>query len=264
MRDKFNREITYLRISITDKCNLRCTYCMPEDGVELQSHSDFLSFEQIEKVVKSAARLGIRKIRLTGGEPLIKNGIVNLVKMISAVDDITEIGMTTNGILLPKFAKDLKNAGLSNLNISCDTLDEIKYRNYTRGGVLNDVLNGIEAARNEDFPIKLNMVVQTGTSKNEILQMQKFCDEKKIKLQLINHYSLLTEKQDYTFDRPPKCAICNRIRLLADGNLKPCLHSENEVKIDFDNIEKSLRKAILEKPKSGKICTKRKMFEIGG
>lgn len=264
MRDLFNREINYLRISVTDKCNLRCVYCMPEEGVNFIPHKDLLSFEEITKVVEEAAKLGINKIRLTGGEPLVKNGIVGLVKMISKVDGIRIIGMTTNGILLPKFAKELKNVGLTSLNISCDTLDAEKYLATTRIGNLSDVLAGIDAAINEGFPIKINMVVQDKTHSNKIDEMQNFCNTKGLKLQLINHYSLENKKQDYQFDRPPKCALCNRIRLLADGTLKPCLHSEDEIKVDFENLEKSLRITILNKPRSGDVCTNRKMWEIGG
>ena len=123
MLDRFNREINYLRISVTDKCNLRCIYCMPEEGVPIRNHADFLSFEDIEKVVKEAAKLGINKIRLTGGEPLVKKDIEKLVEKIANIEGIKEVTMTTNGILLPQKAKALQKAGLKRVNISCDTLD---------------------------------------------------------------------------------------------------------------------------------------------
>ena len=265
MLDRFNREINYLRISVTDRCNLRCVYCMPADGIPLKQHKDFLTFEQIYSVVKEAAKIGFNKIRLTGGEPLVKRDIEKLVEMIASVEGIKTIGMTTNGILLPQKAKLLKEAGLSSLNISCDTLNPERYKKITRIGELDWVLKGIDAALKENFPIKINMVVTNETTEKEIEEMQKFCDDKNMKLQLINHYDLTSEKlNNYTFDRPPNCAFCNRIRLLADGTLKPCLHSNIEVKVDFNNIRQSLIKAIKLKPESGYVCTNRAMYEIGG
>jgi len=265
MLDKFNREINYLRISVTDKCNLRCTYCMPEEGVPIRKHEDFLSFEQIKKIVQEAAKLGIKKIRLTGGEPLIKNGIEKLVEKISNIEGIEIVSMTTNGILLPQKANILKKAGLKSLNISCDTLGKKKYEKLTRGGDIQNVLKGIDAAIAAGFQTKINMVILENTEKKEIRNMQDFCDKKGIKLQLINHYSLVSEKQEhYTFDRPPNCANCNRIRLLADGSLKPCLHSNEEIKIGLNDIRDSLIKTILSKPKSGNVCSNRNMTEIGG
>ncbi len=265
MLDKFNREINYLRISVTDKCNLRCLYCMPEEGVPIRKHEEFLTFEQIEKIVQEAAKLGIKKIRLTGGEPLVKNGIEKLVEKISNIKGIEIVSMTTNGILLPQKATLLKKAGLKNVNISCDKLEEKKYKKLTRGGDIQNVLIGIDAAIAVGFQIKLNMVVLEDTENEEIRKMQKFCDKKGIKLQLINHYSLVSEKQEhYAFDRPPNCAKCNRIRLLADGSLKPCLHSNDEIKIDYNDIRGSLMKTILSKPKSGNVCSNRNMTEIGG
>ena len=265
MLDKFNREINYLRISVTDKCNLRCTYCMPADGVVFKPHSSLLTFEQITAVVKEAAKLGFKKIRLTGGEPLVKKNIEKLVEMIASVKGIKTIGMTTNGILLPQKAHLLKKAGLTGVNISCDTLNSERYKKITRIGDLDLVLKGIDAALKENFPIKINMVVTNDTTSEEIDEMQKFCNEKGMKLQLINHYDLTSEKiNNYSFDRPPNCANCNRIRLLADGILKPCLHSNIEIKVDFDNIRESLIKAIKLKPESGYVCTNRNMYEIGG
>ncbi|MBC8384182.1 MAG: radical SAM protein [Candidatus Cloacimonetes bacterium] len=265
MLDRFNRKINYLRISVTDKCNLRCTYCMPEEGVKHRKHDDFLSFEEIEKIVIESAKLGINKIRLTGGEPLVKRGIEELVRKIAKVDGIETVAMTTNGILLPQKAKALKEAGLSSVNISFDSFDARKYEKITRGGKLQDVLNGINSAIEEKITVKINMVVTEETSNEEIAEMQKFCDEKKIKLQLINHYSLVSEKKDdYVFDRPPNCANCNRIRLLTDGSLKPCLHSNEEIKVDLKDINGSLLRTVWVKPESGDSCTNRNMMEIGG
>lgn len=265
MLDRFNREITYLRISVTDRCNLRCIYCMPEEGMQFKQHEDILRYEQIEQIVKEAVLLGISKIRLTGGEPLVKRDIEFLVERLARIEGIKELCLTTNGVLLAQKAKVLKHAGLTSINISLDTLQPEKFRQITRIGNLADVLKGIDAAIREGFKIKINMVVLTGINENEIDDIKMFCEEKNIKSQLINHFNLKQDKNDeYLFDRPPKCGNCNRIRLLSDGVLKPCLHSEIEYKIDMANIRESLIKAILSKPEKGLSCNSRKMFEIGG
>ena len=266
MLDQFSREIHYLRISITDKCNLRCTYCMPEEGVPFKPHSSIMSFEEIVKVVEAAAGLGINKIRLTGGEPLVRKDVVELVRMIKAVDGIEHLGMTTNGVLLNTLAKPLKVAGLDSLNISMDTLDPERYKQITRIGDISYTLNGIDAAIAAGFEsIKINVVVMDNTPDNEIKDMEKFCADKGLTLQLINHYDLSSEKKNtYKFDRPPKCAICNRIRLTADGILKPCLHSNQEIPVNPDDIISSLKQTILDKPENGSVCTNRNMIEIGG
>ncbi len=265
MLDCYKRDINYLRISVTDKCNLRCTYCMPEEGIQHREHKDFLSFETIVKVVEAAVGIGIYKFRLTGGEPLVKKGIVDLIRMIALVEGVEELAMTTNAILLPKYAKSLKDAGLSSVNISLDTLNAGKYAKITRGGEINTVLKGIEAAVKAKLPVKINMVIQDNNDVNEIDEMNAFCLDKGIKLQLINHYTLSSNKKNnYTFDRPPKCSVCNRIRLLADGTLKPCLHTDNEIKLDLNNPIESLKKTILKKPERGSACSNRNMMEIGG
>jgi len=263
--DPYNREINYLRISVTDKCNLRCTYCMPEEGVTFREHDAFLSFEQIVEVVRAGVRLGLTKIRLTGGEPLVKRGIVDLVRMIIGVDGVQHVAMTTNGVLLKKMAADLKRAGLNSLNVSLDSLDPQRYRELTRGGTIEQVLEGIDAALAQDFPMKLNMVVLNETKDEDIERMRRFCEDKKITLQMINHFSLSEDKQnDYCFDRPPNCEQCNRIRLLADGQLKPCLHSDLEIPLDLNDIASSLKRAVAGKPERGSICVNRRMIEIGG
>jgi len=270
MLDRFDRDINYLRISVTDKCNLRCFYCMPEEGVQHRDHEEFLSFEQIVEVVQTAVDLGLTKIRLTGGEPLVKRGIVELVAMIKGIKGtaggtVEHLAMTTNALLLGTLASALKRAGLDSVNISLDTLDPVRYRSITRWGDLSDTMRGIDAALREGFPIKINMVVFQETGKKEILQMQEFCNQKGLKLQLINHFSLSEEKGNhYSFDRPPDCSRCNRIRLLADGSLKPCLHSDTEIKLDLKDIKASLVKAVQMKPERGSICLNRNMIEIGG
>jgi cyclic pyranopterin phosphate synthase len=265
MYDSFNRRIDYLRISVTDKCNLRCRYCMPEEGVPVRRHQDFLSFEQITAVVRAAVGLGVTKARLTGGEPLVKRGIVELVGMLRGVEGLQALAMTTNGTLLNRYAGALRAAGLDSLNVSLDTLDPERYRRLTRGGEIRRVLAGIDAAVAEQFPVKINMVVLGDTPEPEIGEMRRFCSVRGLTLQLINHYVLAGEKtDDYRYDRPPRCEECNRIRLLADGTLKPCLHSDEEIPIDLKDIEGSLRTTIARKPQRGSVCTRRSMMEIGG
>lgn len=265
MFDRFERPITYLRISVTDKCNLRCRYCMPAEGVPLRKHEDFLTLEQMTEAARAAVGLGVTKIRLTGGEPLVKRGIVDLVRMLAGIEGLDHLAMTTNGTYLARYAHPLKEAGLDSLNVSLDTLDPDMYRELTRGGEISDVREGIHAAIAEGFPVKLNMVVLPDTAEDGIARMREFCAEIGARLQLINHYELFREKQDnYAFDRPPSCAGCNRIRLMADGMLKPCLHSDIEVPLDFTRLEESLREAILSKPRRGGACVSRAMPQIGG
>jgi len=265
MLDKFNREINYLRISVTDRCNLRCIYCMPEKGIHLMNHNEILRYEEIEAVVKESAALGINKIRLTGGEPLTRKNIENLIEKISNINEIDHLSLTTNGTLLADKAETLKKAGLNSINISLDTLDSERYEKITRGGNIKDVLEGIESAIDNNFLIKLNMVVLKDLNRDEIENMKKFCNVRNIKLQLINHFNLNAQKQDsYKFDRPPKCSSCNRIRLLSNGVLKPCLHSDMEYEINFENIIDSLKQTILAKPEKGLLCSLKQMVEIGG
>lgn len=178
MLDQYNREIDYLRLSVTDLCNLKCKYCMPPEGAEKKTHDDILSFESCVQIVKAAADLGIRKIRLTGGEPLIRRDLPDLIWQLSRIEGIEEIAMTTNGILLPKYAKSLKAAGLNRVNISLDTFNPIKFDNVTRGGKLSDVLAGIEAARAEGLlPIKINVVLLQGFNTDEIEDFINFASE---------------------------------------------------------------------------------------
>ena len=265
MFDRFDRPITYLRISVTDKCNLRCTYCMPAEGVPARRHGEFLSLEQVADVARAAVGLGVSKIRLTGGEPLVKRGIVDLVRMIACIDGLAHLAMTTNGTLLSRHAGDLKEAGLDSVNISLDSLDPDRYGELTRGGRISDAREGIAAAIAVGFPVKINMVVLADTTEGEISRMREFCAGIGARLQLINHYELVREKgEEYVFDRPPSCATCNRIRLMADGMLKPCLHSDEEVPLDFSRLAESLREAIFAKPRRGGVCTNRAMPQIGG
>ena len=276
MFDRFDRPITYLRISVTDKCNLRCRYCMPPGGVPKRRHEDMLTLEALAEAARAAVGLGVTKIRLTGGEPLVRRGIVDLVRMIAAIDGLEHLGMTTNGTLLAPRARELRDAGLDSVNVSLDTLSAERYAEITRGGAIQDALAGITAAREAGLPLKINMVVLEDTSKEDIDAMRAYCSSVGARMQLINHFDLTRRKTataeagaavagpGYTFDRPPSCAGCNRIRLLADGALKPCLHSDEEVRLDPANMAESLRTAILAKPRLGASCTNRSMHQIGG
>jgi GTP 3',8-cyclase len=169
MEDKYSREINYLRISITDRCNLRCVYCMPEEGIELKASEDILSFEEILNIVKAAVPLGIKKIRITGGEPLVRLGLTDFIKSLKAIPEIDDIALTTNATLLAKKALELKEAGLNRVNISLDTLKEDRFKHITRSGNLKDVWSGIEAAFAVGLsPVKINMVVMKGFNDDEI------------------------------------------------------------------------------------------------
>ena len=169
MTDSYGREINYLRVSVTDLCDLRCRYCMPADGVCKRDHSEMMDFEEIAMAVCAAAELGITKVRITGGEPLVKNGIVDICKVIADTDGIEEVCITTNGIKLPELAKPLRQAGVSRLNISLDTLNPDKFAYITRNGKLEDALSGIDAALNSGFDkIKLNAVLIGGFNDDEI------------------------------------------------------------------------------------------------
>ncbi|MEW6142256.1 MAG: GTP 3',8-cyclase MoaA [Chloroflexota bacterium] len=167
--DLFNRPINYLRISVTDRCNLRCVYCMPLQGIALFPHGDILTYEEITRIVQAAAELGISKVRLTGGEPLVREGLPKLVSMIKAVPGIDDISLTTNGIYLEKFARPLKGAGLKRVNVSLDSLDAEKFKGLTRGGDLNTALRGIKAANEVGLtPLKVNVVVMRSVNDDEI------------------------------------------------------------------------------------------------
>lgn len=315
MNDEFGREIYYLRLSVTDLCNLRCVYCMPEDGVEKRCHNDILSIEEIEEIVRATVACGIRKVRVTGGEPLVRKGIIDICRRIASIPGVQELCITTNGTLLPQYASQLKEAGVSRLNISLDTLDEEKYKMITRNGSIDDVRTGIDAALKAGFDnIKINAVLMGGVNDNEIPTLlaltrdnninvrfielmpigecagwskERFISNTKIldiapELQEVGSagvaklYRLPGGKGTVGLISPVSshfCPTCNRIRVTADGNLKPCLHSADEVSLrglHGQELLDTIKGAILFKPrkhhldddvKSGSI---RNMNEIGG
>ena len=268
--DPYGRRIRYLRVSVTDRCNHRCIYCMPEEGVPLKAHGDILSYEEIARIADGAAALGFDRVRLTGGEPLVRRRIEDLVSMLAAIEGLDEVSMTTNGSLLTgEKARLLKAAGLSRINISLDTLDPERFRAITRGGDIGAVLAGIDAALEADLrPVKINMIVFEETTRDDIERMRAFCNERGLVLQTIKQFSLYEREEDpangVSCDRPQPCEMCDKLRLTADGYLKPCLFSDKEISVDLDHIELSLRKAVAAKPQKGTCCSNRLMCQIGG
>lgn len=315
MRDGFEREIDYLRVSVTDLCNLRCQYCMPETGVEKLPHSAILSVEELDSAIRAAARCGIRKIRITGGEPLVRRGIVDICRNAAHTPGVEEVCLTTNGTLLPQLAAPLREAGVSRLNISLDTLDAEKYRSITRCGTLQDVLDGLHAAHEVGFTnTKLNCVLMGGVNDDEIADFVALTKELAITVRFIElmpigasagwdqaRYlsgaavleavpALQTSGSDGVSElyqvpgwrgsvgiiRPISrhfCPTCNRIRLTADGKLKPCLHSAQEINLKGlspEAMEQTIREAILAKPQRHHLDqttaseSRRGMNAIGG
>ena len=173
MTDGYGRNIDYLRISLTDKCNLRCVYCMPPQGINHISHDEILTFEEITRIVKVMAELGIKKIRLTGGEPLVRKGMLNLVKKLHEIKGIEQFALTTNGILLSEYARELKEAGITRINVSLDTLNETTFQKITGCTGINTVLKGIHSALDEGFRVKLNCVPCAGLNDNELEDIAK-------------------------------------------------------------------------------------------
>jgi len=287
MIDRLGRNITYLRISITDKCNLRCRYCMPEEGVCRRAHHEMMTEDELVRAVEVAASLGIHKIRLTGGEPLVKKNIVSICRRVAAVEGIREVCLTTNGLLLPQLGKQLRQAGVSRLNLSLDTLDPEKYAYITRIGQIERFQAGLEAALEAGFDkVKINAVLIGGFNDNEIedlasLTMQYPVDMRFIELMPIQDhdefgeeaylpYSKVLEKLPEAVPVPQDggvaklyrlpgakgniglispvsahfCGECNRLRLTADGKLKPCLHAPDEYSIK--GLDKAAMKAVFE------------------
>ena len=317
MIDQHGRNISYLRISLTDKCNLRCRYCMPEEGVCKRDHREMMTEEELITAVQVAASMGITKIRLTGGEPLVKRNIVSICRKVAAVEGVKELCLTTNGVLLPQLAKELREAGVSRLNLSLDTLDPQKYAHITRIGKLEQFNAGLEAALNAGFKkIKINAVLIGGFNDDEIealagLTMKYPVDMRFIELMPIQDHDEFGESAYVPYSRVLEklpeavpvekdggvaklyrlpgaqgniglispisahfCGECNRIRLTADGKLKPCLHGAEEYSLkglDYDGIKAVFEEAIWNKPAwhgdldaVNRSKAGRNMNEIGG
>jgi GTP 3',8-cyclase len=186
MRDKFDREINYLRVSITDRCNLHCAYCRPKEGISLKGHDDILRYEQIIRIVSQAVKMGFIKVRLTGGEPLVRRGFVDFIADLKKIDGLQDISLTTNGILLAQFAQNIYDAGIHRINISLDSLNKEKYFKITNGGNLETVLRGIDAAEKIGFsPIKINAVLFSDLNDDEILDFARLAAEKSFQVRFI-------------------------------------------------------------------------------
>lgn len=266
MYDKYNRKINYLRISVTDRCNLRCVYCMPEEGVKLMKHEEILSFDEIVHVSKVAVNMGVDKIRITGGEPLVRRGIVELVERIAKIDGVKDLGMTTNGIVLDKFAQPLADAGLHRVNISLDTLNPKRYKEITRLGNINDVFRGIEAAKKAGLlPIKINCVIKKSHDEPDAQDVAKFCKENDLQIRFIHEMDLETgEFSIVEGGSGGDCKICNRIRLTANGQIKPCLFSDLSYNVRELGTEQAIKLAVANKPKSGTANHTGEFYNIGG
>ena len=230
MIDKHGREISYLRISLTELCNFRCRYCMPEEGVEKKCHSEMMTEEELVCLVRAAAALGIRKLRVTGGEPLIKKNIVSICRTLSSIPGIEELCLTTNGTKLPELAKELKAAGVNRLNLSLDTLDAEKYAYITRRGKLTDFMAGLNAALEAGFDkIKINSVLIGGFNDDEIrplaeltlkypidvrfIEMMPMYDSGDFSPQAFISYTKVLEKLPEAVEMPPDGSVAKLWRL---------------------------------------------------
>lgn len=266
MYDRFNRKVNYLRISVTDRCNLRCVYCMPAEGVELMPHKDILSFEEIVEFTQKAVNDGVDKVRITGGEPLVRHDIIKMIKSIGEIEGIKDFGMTTNGVYLPKYAKQLKAAGLMRVNISLDTMDPKRYSAITRLGKIEDVFAGIEAAKEADlFPIKINCVIKKSSQEPDAIEVAEYCEANGLEIRYIHEMNLETgEFSIVEGGEGGDCKNCNRLRLTAKGDLMPCLFSDLSYNIRELGSEKAIDESLKNKPKSGTSNHSSQFNNIGG
>lgn len=239
---------------------------MPASGIRLMTHQDILSFDEITEVVSQAVKMGVDKVRITGGEPLVRKGISDLIGMISAIGGIQDLAMTTNGIYLPEHAKNLKAAGLNRVNISLDTMNPEKYHNITRVGKLDDVLLGIDAALEAGLtPVKLNCVVAKNAMEADAQEVKAYADKKGIEIRFIPQMDLHAGTfGEVIGGSGGHCASCNRLRLTPNGMVKPCLFSDVEYNVRELGAEKALLMAIENKPKCGSSSQKSSFYNIGG
>ncbi len=315
MNDTLGRKITYLRLSVTDLCDLRCIYCRPEHGVPKRAHSEICSLEELCDMAAAAVSLGVRKVRITGGEPLIRRGVVSLCQMLRALPGLEELCLTTNGVRLPELAAPLREAGVDRLNISLDTLRPERYRSITRIGELSSVLRGLDAAEAAGFShTKLNCVLMGGVNDDEIEDFVRLTQACPLSVRFIELMPMGAcakwEKARFlpagaVLDRVPElepagtdgvsrlyripgaagtvgliepmshafCAECSRIRITADGKLKPCLHADTEIALrglHGEALLDAIRQGIARKPerhalmRDGESHAGRCMSEIGG
>jgi len=266
MLDRFNRSISYLRISITDRCNLRCTYCMPEKGIQLIPHDEILRYEEILGVVREAVSLGVDKVRITGGEPLVRKGVETLVAMIAATPGVRELTLTTNGVLLEEYAPKLAAAGLHRINVSLDTVDPAQFFSITRGGCLPKVLRGIEAAKEAGLhPVKINCVVLNSSDEANAKEVREYCERNGLEARFIRRMDL--ENGCFTVvdgGAGGDCRACNRLRLTANGFIRPCLFDNISFSIRDMGARAALQAAVGMKPEKGTRNTINQFNNIGG
>jgi len=324
--DNYNRRITYLRVSVTDRCNLRCIYCVPVKDLTLLNHGDILSYEEILRVLQTAAEIGIEKVRLTGGEPLVRRDFVHFVESVCQMSAFKEVSITTNGVHLKEKAQEIFDAGVRRINVSLDTLDPVKYAKITGRDYFDNVWEGLEEAEAAGFsPIKLNVVAIRGINDDELLDFAQLSVRKPYHIRFIEYmpighdnrwtpakyissdeikskldsYSPLLKIPHLAEDGPAKrcrfesakgeigfisalshhfCSTCNRLRLTADGKLRPCLFAEDEVDIKIplrsgcsqEDLKCLFQQAIAKKPKghhdkiSQRVQCLRPMSAIGG
>ena len=314
MMDQYGRTIDYLRLSVTDLCNYRCRYCMPAEGVEKGPHGSILTVEELVEIGEAAVKLGVRKIRLTGGEPLVRRGILDICRGLRAIPELKEMCLTTNGSLLPELAQPLREAGVDRLNISLDTLKPERFQKITRRGTLDEVMKGIRAAEDAGFQnLKLDTVLMGGVNDDEIgdflaLTMEHPWEVRFIELmamgpcaawpkerflpvtEVLRRFPQLEKIRPNGVARRYRlpgavgtagliapvsyefCGDCRRIRVTADGRLKGCLHSREEIPLrglHGDALTEAIRRGILQKPKGHHLTehasdTPRTMNQIGG
>lgn len=312
MRDRHHRNITYLRLSVTDLCSLRCRYCMPAEGVPKRAHGEICSVEELVEIAAAAADRGVQKVRLTGGEPLVRRGILDICRGVSAIEGVKELCLTTNGAALARLARPLREAGVDRLNVSLDTLRPDRFAWMTRAGRLEDVLRGLEAAGEAGFTgTKLNVVLMKGFNDDEIPDFVDLTRRYPLEIRFIElmpigqggnasflpagavleacpdlrpadssgvarRYRMpdsrglvgLIEPMSHRF-----CGNCDRIRVTADGKLKPCLHSDQEIPLrglHGEELRRAIERGVAAKPEghrmaeTGRSGAGRNMNQIGG
>ena len=266
MKDPFGRTIDYLRVSVTDRCNLRCRYCRRGGEVEMLDRGMILSLERIAEVVRVAAVMGIKKVRITGGEPLMRRGIVSLVEMLRDIDALDELAMTTNGTMLADYAEPLALAGLDRVNVSLDAISPARYAEITGGGKISDVFAGIQAARQAGLePVKLNCVVSASANEPDAVDVAQFAREQGLEVRFIYQMDLAGGKFSVVDGGTGgDCPRCNRLRLTSDGTIRPCLFSDLGFNICSLGIDEALRRAVAQKPRAGASAAGATMYAIGG
>ncbi|MBW1781418.1 MAG: GTP 3',8-cyclase MoaA [Deltaproteobacteria bacterium] len=326
MLDKNHRTISYLRLSVTDRCNLRCIYCMPEEGVHFIPHTDILTYEELLHLVELSVQKGIRKVRVTGGEPLVRRGFTGFVQGLCRIKGLEEVALTTNGVLLKRFAADLKRCGICRINVSLDSLKPERFFHITGRDCFEQVWEGIEEAERVGFhPIKINVVAIKGVNDDEILDFADLAVKKPYHIRFIELmpvgggnewrpekfmstdeiYHILQSLGDLTpvksnpYDGPAQrykikgghgeigligalshhfCSICNRLRLTAEGSIRGCLFSDDEIDLKTplregkgdDVLLGLIERSIENKPKDHGLLAQgprkciRQMHSIGG